>query len=46
MGRIVIAAYKPKPAKWGRYADVCDYVPVATAEATPLSSEFTPLPLA
>jgi hypothetical protein len=31
---------------WGRYAAVCDYVPVATvAEAGQLFSEFEPLPV-
>lgn len=33
-------------AMWAAYAEVCDYVPVASlAEASALFSEFTPLPL-
>ena len=32
---------------WGRYAQVCDYVPVGTvAEAGQLFSDFEPLPVA
>jgi quinol monooxygenase YgiN len=30
---------------WARYAEVCDYVPIATVpEASRLFSEFTPIP--